>query len=261
MDFLKKHYEKILLGVMLAGLIGGLIFMLFYIASDKEKMESVSSSLTTPRAKILTNLDLTVQDSAAARLKSTYNLDLDTTNKLLNPLEWQKTSDGTLIPARKTGLQVAVVTNITPLYLILSLDNVVTNELGAGYFIKVERQAAAKSQDRSPVRRYVSNSEKGNPIFELAQVKGVPENPDVLMLKLVDSGEVVPVTKDKPFRRPDGYMADIVYNLEHKAFHKKRVGDKFSFAGVDCVVVGINANEVILEDQSNQKKTPLPLVP
>ena len=37
MDFLKKHYEKVLLGVMLAGLIGVLVFMLFYIASDTEE--------------------------------------------------------------------------------------------------------------------------------------------------------------------------------------------------------------------------------
>ncbi len=35
MEFLKKHYEKILLGVVLAGLIGVLVFMMFYIAADK----------------------------------------------------------------------------------------------------------------------------------------------------------------------------------------------------------------------------------
>ena len=35
MQFLKKHYEKILLGIVLAGLIGVLVFMLFYIAADK----------------------------------------------------------------------------------------------------------------------------------------------------------------------------------------------------------------------------------
>ena len=64
MDFLKKHYEKILLGVMLAGLIGVLVFMLFYIASDKADMANKRDSLTNPHVKALTNLDMTVQDSA-----------------------------------------------------------------------------------------------------------------------------------------------------------------------------------------------------
>ena len=44
------------------------------------------------------------------------------------------------------GPEAVVVTKITPLYLILTLDSVETNvdnELGARYVIGVERQAAA----------------------------------------------------------------------------------------------------------------------
>jgi hypothetical protein len=260
MDFLKKHYEKILLGVMLAGLIGVLVFMLFYIASDQTDMENKRNSLTNPHVKELTNLDLTVEDGAIARLKSTYNLDLETTNKLLNPGEWQMALDRSLIPAKKTGLSATVVTNITPLYLVLSLDAVATNDMGAGYFVKVERQAAVASK-RHPTRHYVSKGDKANDTFALVDVKGAPDNPDALVLKLVDTGEVVTVTKDTPYRRVDGYMADFRYDPERKAFHGKRVGDKFSLGGVDCVVVGINQNELILEDESNQKKTSLPFVP
>ena len=69
MDFLKKHYEKILLGVMLAGLIGVLVFMLFYIASDTAGMEEKRNSLIHRKANALTNLDLTLEDSSLARLK------------------------------------------------------------------------------------------------------------------------------------------------------------------------------------------------
>ena len=39
MEFIKKHYEKMLLGLVLAGLIGALVFMLFYIAADKQAMD------------------------------------------------------------------------------------------------------------------------------------------------------------------------------------------------------------------------------
>ena len=66
MDFLKKHYEKVLLGLMLAGLIGVLVFMIFYITSDKADMDSKRITLINPPAKALTNLDLTLLDGVAA---------------------------------------------------------------------------------------------------------------------------------------------------------------------------------------------------
>jgi len=261
MDFLKKHYEKVLLGVMLAGLIGVLVFMLFYIASDKEDMARKRESYVNPRVKALTNLDMTLQDSSILRLKSAYNLDLETTNKLLNPFEWQKAQDGSLIPAKKTGLQVAVVTNIAPLYLIVSLDSTMTNELGARYVFKVERQAAATPAKRRPASHYVSVGEKPNDTFALLEVKGAPENPDGLVLKLVDNGEVVTISKDKPYRRVDGYMADFRYDPERKVYHGRRIGDTMSFGGVNYAVVEVNSNELILSDQSNQKKTSLHFSP
>jgi hypothetical protein len=261
MDFLKKHYEKVLLGLMLAGLIGVLVFMIFYIAADTTDMENKRTSLINPPVKALTNLDMTLQDSAILRLKSAYNLDLETTNKLLNPMEWQRALDNTLIPAKITGLHVAVVTNILPLFLVISNVSSQTNELGARYVISVERQAAPTPAKRRPTSHFVSVNDKPNDAFALLQVKGPPENPDALVLKLADSGEVVTISHDKPYRRVDGYAADFRYDPERKVFHGRRIGDKVSFGGVDYVVVEVNQNELILSDQSNQKKTSLPFVP
>jgi hypothetical protein len=262
MDFLKKHYEKVLLGLMLAGLIGVLVFMIFYITSDKADMDNKRISLINPPVKALTNLDLTLQDGLASRLKSPYNLDLETTNKLLNPMEWMRASDGSLITAAKrTGLQVAVVTNITPLYFVVEFSSTTTNELGARYVVSVERQAAAIANKRHRTPHYVSKGDKPNDAFALLEVKGPPENPDALVLKLVDSGDVVTISHDKPFRRVDAYAADFRYDPERKVFRDKRIGAKFSFGGVDYSVVEVNQNELILSDQSNQKKTSLRFVP
>lgn len=195
------------------------------------------------------------------RLKTPYSLDLETTNKLLNPMEWQKALDGNLIPAaKKTGLQVAVVTSITPLFLVISNVSSTTNELGARYNISVERQAASPAK-RHPVSHFVSAGDKANETFELLQVKGAPENPDALVLKLVDSGDVVTISHGKAYQKVEGYAADFRYDPERKIFRGKRIGDKISFGGVDYVVVEVNKNELILSDQSNQKKTSLPFVP
>lgn len=264
MDFLKKHYEKVLLGLMLAGLIGVLVFMLFYIAADTEAMTNRRMTYIHPPVHALTNLDTTLLDAAMLRSKAPYNLDLETTNKLLNPMEWQKSLDGTLLlAARRTGALVAVVTNIVPLYLTISLDSVMTNEFGARYIIQVERQAAATPAARHPTRYYVSKGDKPNPKdpFALESVKGPPENPDALVLKLTDTGELVTISAAKPFQRVDGYLADFRYDPERKPFHNVRVGYKLAFGGEEYQVVEINQHELILQDQSNQKKTSLPFVP
>lgn len=261
MQFLKKHYEKIVLGVVLAGLIGGLVFMLFYIAAEKQAMEEMVSGIINKPVKPLPDVDLTTNNAATARFQTPFNLDLETANKVFNPFEWVKTPDGRLVKKATSLAQAVVVTNIAPLYLILSLESVTTNELGARYVIGVQKQADKNPSKRVKQQRYVSVGDKPNDTFALVEVKGPAENPDALMLKLGDTGEVVSVSRARPYRRVDGYIADFRYDLEKKIFRARRVGDRVSFGGADYIVFDINQNELILADQSNQKKTPLPFVP
>jgi hypothetical protein len=264
MDFLKKHYEKIVLGIVLAGLVGALVFLPFYIGSETQKMTDLRDTLINPPVKALTNLDLTVQSNAVARLQSAYNLDFENGNKLFNPVEWQKGLDGEPIKihtGNEIGIKAVVVTNITPLYLVLTLDSVTTNELGARYVIGVEKQAEKSPAKRHKQQRYISLGDKPNDTFTLVNVKGAPESPDALVVKLADTGETVTVAKDKPYRRVDAYAADFRYDPEKRIFHSRRAGDKISFNGTDYLVADVNQNELILSDQSNQKKTSLPFSP
>ena len=261
MQFFKKHYEKILLGIVLAGLIGVLVFMLFYIASDKQAMDDAANGLINPPAKALPDLDLTTNGAAMTRLQSSFVLDLETGNKLFNPFQWQKTLDNRIVKKdTSVGPQVAVVTNIVPLYLVLTLDSATTNEAGARYVIGVERQAAATLAKRHKQQRFVSKGDK-NDMFTLVDVIGAPENPDSVLINLADSGETVTVLRDKPFRRVDGYMADFRYDPEKKVFHNCRVGTKVSFNFTDFLVSEVSQNELVLMDQSNQKKSALPFAP
>jgi hypothetical protein len=262
MQFIKKHYEKILLGIVLAGLLAVLVFMIFFIAADKQAMQEKADSTINAPAKALADLDLTTNQAAMARLAAPYVLDFDTGNKIFNPFVWQRTLDNRLVRAgTSTGPQVAVVTNITPLYLILSLDSVTTNELGARYVIGVEKQAALTAAKRHKQQRFVSAGDKANDTFELVSIKGAPENPDALVVKLVDSGELATIKHDAPFRRVDAYMADFRYDPEKKIFSHCRTGTRVSFGGAEYVVADVSQNELVLQDQSNQKKTPLPFAP
>lgn len=259
MDFLKKHYEKILFGVVLLGLLGALIFLPFMIRSDRQKQEEISRGIITHPVQPLPPLDLPEESNAIQRLQLPCHLDFETTNRLFNPVEWQRAVNGTLIKietGKEVGPAAVKVTSITPLYFILSLDSVETNEFGVRYVIGVERQAAASPWQREKQQHYASVGDK-NDTFTITGVKGPPANPTQLVLQLTDSGQLVTVSKGKPFRRADAYMADLKYTPEGKNWEDQRVGAVLKFAGDDYIIVAINQNEVVLSAQSNQKKTTL----
>jgi hypothetical protein len=264
MDFVKKHYEKILLSVVLLGLMGVLVFMLYLIPSDRQRLADIRQSIIRHAVKPLDPLDLTRETNVSARLQSPYKLDFSTTNKLFNPLPWQKRTDGTLVPVKPglIGPDAAVVTKTTPLCLILTLDSIETNEFGARYVVSMERQAAVLSAQRVKRQHYASVGEK-NETFTITDVNGSPGNPAQLklILQLTDTGERATLSKDKPFRRTDGYSADLKYDPEGKKWQGQRIGADLKFAADDNIIVAINQDTVILLARSNQKKTTLTCSP
>ena len=113
MDFVRKHYEKILLGVVLLGLVGALVFLPFWILHDRDVLVATRKGITSQPVEPLPPLDLTEQSNAIQRLQSPYKLNFETTNRLFNPVEWQKAMNGTLIKiesGREVGPQAVVVT-------------------------------------------------------------------------------------------------------------------------------------------------------
>src|SRR5258705_2984847 len=126
MDFLKKHYEKILLGVVLVGLAVAVAFLPFKIASEKQKLEDMRNTLIHPKVKPLTNLDLTIYETSLKLMAASSQIDLSSTNRLFNPMPWQQTRDvpPRLIRSDKAGPTAAVATNIMPLYLRLTFEAV-----------------------------------------------------------------------------------------------------------------------------------------
>jgi hypothetical protein len=260
MDFLKKHYEKILLGFVLLGLVGAMVFLPFMILHDRKTLDDTRIGIIIHPVKPLPPLDLGAESNIIQRLQLPYRLDLEATNRLFNPVEWQRAADGSPIKiasGNEVGPRAIAVTRITPLYFILTLDSVQTNQFGARYIVGVERQAESVSWRRTKRQHYASVSEK-NDAFTITAVQGPPADPAQLILQLTDSGEMVNLSKNKPFRRVDAYMADLKYGPEGRNWEGQRVGDDLKFAGDDYIIVAINQNEVVLSAKSNQKKTTLP---
>jgi hypothetical protein len=227
----------------------------------------MSYGIVHPKVVPLAGLDLTQETNVLERLQSPYKLDFSTTNKLFNPVPWQKKADGTLIKGSQAGPSTAVVTSITPLYLILALDSmetnsIETNELVARYVISMERQASALPSQRGKRQHYASVGEKvgdKNDAFIIKGASGSTADPGTLKLivQLTDTGESATLSKDKPFRRVDGYSADLKYDPEKKTWQGQRIGANLKFAGDDYIIVAIDPGAVILSARSNQKKTTL----
>jgi hypothetical protein len=259
MDFLKKHYEKILLGVVLIGMAVALALLPFFISSEKQKLTDMSSAVLHPKVKPLTNLDMTLPEQTIKRLASPAVIDFGPPNRLFNPMPWQKTADGHLILRESVGPNRIVVTNISPLVLELTLDSVNTSEPTPQYVIGIERQAAANPAQRRKTQRLCGmNPPTKNETFTMLEVKGKPEDPSQIVVQLNDTGEKAVITKDKPFQRVDGYTADLHYDLEKKTWQRQRVNSApLTFNGEEYKIVAINQNEVVLSAKLNGKKWPI----
>jgi hypothetical protein len=255
MDFLKKNYEKILLGVVLLGLAIAVAFLPVKIRSEEDELTAKKEGLINPRIQMLSNLDLTLSEAALQRMATLAVIDFSKPNKLFNPMPWQRTPDGHLIPGSSVGPSAAVVTNITPLYLKLTLDSVSVLDSGPKYVIGIEKEAAATAAGRLKKGAYCStNPPTKNDTFTMLEVKGSkPEEPSEVIVELNDTGEKAVITKDKPFKRVDGYMASLRYEPEKRSWDKRRVGAVISFNNEDYKIVVINSNEVVLS-APNQKK-------
>lgn len=244
MAFLKKHYEKILLSVVLLILAGTAVWL--FVAVEK-KRDEVQVSIPPLGNKKIQALDLSSYQKAFERSKNPPSIDFSQPHHLFNPVIWKQSSDGKLFKIVTSDLPRILKT--TPLHFTIAFEK--TAETG-GYQFNVVREAIAKKPDQK--RAYVKKGDKGM-FFKLKDVQGPPENPTGFVLELNDNKQEVVVTPDQPFKRVDGYAADMKYDIEKKDFNNTRVGDSITFAGETYKVVAIAENEVTVQSISNQKQT------
>lgn len=268
MDLLKKHYEKIILGVVLLVLAVIAVMMLVMVPSERAALEQQASEIINRPTKAIEPLNISTQQMRFTRLSTAGVVDLSSTNKVLNPLQWQKTADGQRIKIQtgdETGPKALIVTKQTPLHLTMTLESVSTNDTGNRYVISVEREAHADRNKRGKKSVFAKKDEKTE-VFVVREIKGPVDAPTELVLELVDGGELVSVSKEKPFKRVDGYMVDLKYPLENRppwtnqrVYHPTLNPTSLKFGGEEYNIVAITKTEVVVLAKSNQKKTPVPI--
>lgn len=258
MDFIKKHYEKVLLGAVLLLATAAVASLPFLIAGEREALGRLRDEITRRAPKPLTNLDLTISEATVKALGAPLGADFGRPHNLFNPVQWQKRPDGTLIKiaqGNEIGPEAAIITKTTPLHLIVSLDSVGPSSSGvpSGYMVGIEKQAALLPRERSKRQVFATlNVKKGD--VTLREIKGAPDAPDELIVELADTGDLVSVKKEVPYRRVDGYLADLRYDPEKKTFINRRVNDRLIIAQEEYNIVAITENEVVVSQKLTGKK-------
>lgn len=253
MQFLKKNWEKILLGLVGFGLVVAVGFLPVMVANERVRLVDLRNIIINRPVKPLPAVNLAPFDAVLHRAATPIQLDFSTTNKLFNPIRWLRAVNGTIFPSPAgRELEKLEITKITPLYLVISLESITPSDLGTRYGIVVDQQAAPRaSQRRRPY--YVSKGDKKD-AFTLVDVKGPVDNPAALALELPDVDKQVDIAKGKPYRRVDGYMADLKYPPDNRSYTNRRVGDRLYIAGEEYTIASINKDEVVLSAKSNGKK-------
>ena len=256
MQFLKKNYEKIILGVVVLAAIGLVASLPFMVSGEKQKLQEQEAIVIRPNLTPLQPLDLSKEDEFISRAHNAITVNLDKPHKIFNPVRWQLKNNAPYRNPAGEELDKLIVTKISPLYEIYSLTSV--NALEGSptrYGIGITHQAAARIADRNAAKTtYVGLNETTNN-FTLVAAEGQDVETASVTLELSDTGQKVTITKSKPFERPEGYTADLLYQPDGRQFNGRRKTDTSSItiANESYKIVDITEHEVVLFQLSNQK--------
>ncbi|MDX1952139.1 MAG: hypothetical protein SFY81_08125 [Verrucomicrobiota bacterium] len=255
MQFLKKHYEKLILSLVLLGLAAAAALMPVKVSQERQKEEARKDQLIGGKPKPFPPIDLSSNRLVLQKTERPVKFELAGSHNLFNPVRWQKRPDGGLIKissGNEVGLGALDVTAIEPLYMTVSLDEISGTGANIRYKITLRKET---DRPATPQTRLVQPGNSNSSIFTLQQVQGPPENPTGLVILLPNEVEPIIINKEKPYRRIVGYSADLKYDPENLVRKGMRVKDAIVFGGESYNIVAINQNEVVLSAKSNQKQT------
>ena len=275
MEFLKNHYEKIVLSVVLLLMATAAVLLVLQVRSVEEELgafrkvivetggQSVERPKTNPYTAILTKAQPPV-------------VDLVQPHKVFNPERWlMDRTNGILISGKDVGVGKLQLLEVQPMQLKLEL--VVSGSAERqSYLVNITREYAQKTIDQRPTKRSVTlNSTNfvdapSKQRFIVARaIEGPPDNPTVT-LDYQEPGkdlQKITLTKDKPFSAVVEYGVKMFYPVEKIAFPNplrkdvvwERKDSPLVFAGDTNIIVEITVSNVIVKAVSNDKTTTIPV--
>src|ERR1051325_2540685 len=256
MEFLKKHYEKLILSVVLLGLAVVAATLPMQVNKEKESEENRKQSLIGAKVTPLAPVDLNTNQTILEKVKKPIKFDIAGKHNLFNPVPWVEKPNGELVKIQggNMGISALQVTAINPLHMIMSFDEVIptagangTNEFK--YQVTVIREGAASGGKQG---RAMSVGLSAAGIGTLKEVQGTADNPTGLVMELPDRTRVT-ISKDKPFAKIIGYAADLVCELPPVTKKGAKVGDQVQIPPDVYIINAIDTNSVVLRDRRQKQ--------
>ena len=169
-------------------------------------------------------------------------------HNLFNPVTWRRKANGELLKILKTGPDALSVINIAPLYTVIAYDHPSGN--GAIYVFNVQQHSGRKTIE------YAKKDEKTKSgLYIIRGIKDAPDDPSEIQLEILETEETVWISKGNPYRRVDGYIADMKYDPESRSLPKERVNDTLILDNEQYKIVEITNNVVRVQSIKNTKVT------
>lgn len=262
MEFLKKHYEKIILSVVLLGLAVVAAYLPIKVNQEKENEDRRKEQLIGAKVTPFPPVDLTTNAAVLVKVKTPIKFDISGRHNLFNPVPWVKRPNGELIKVQtgdEIGIGALQVTAITPLNLIVSFDGIAGDPTQAKdprdlkYQLTVTRETM--SSGAKSVRAFTIGT--ANNLGTMKEIIGPADNPTGAKFLPLGEQELLTITRDKPYTRVIGYSADVFYSPAGVTRKGMRRGDAFAIPGNDLyTLVNIEKDTVVFEAKSNKKQTP-----
>lgn len=253
-DLLKRHYEKVLLALALIGLIGAVLYLNQVKNAENDKLANYEKDIPRRKSNPVPQVDVSILTEATKRANNPPAINFAPPHNLLNPVKWQQGGTDNRTVKVETGKEVGPeameVVKVTPLNLTITLDGPSGSGVNMSVFPETNRLVRAKIQSfvttNSPADRVHRTR-----FFTLRDLKTAPEA--IADIELAD-GTKATVKADQPFKRIEGYKADLKYTPENRNLNDMRVGDKLTLAGEDYNIVAINPTEIVVSARSNNRR-------
>lgn len=273
MEFLKNHYEKLILGLTLLLMAAGAVMLVLEAGMVQEELDGYRKTIVESEGKPPTTEDSAARKKTLDQARRPPQTDFVKVHRVFNPDAWYVDTNGNLVAGTNVGVNRLVVQSITPQQLQLEFAAVGGSPERPSVSFNMVRQFGRTPAETNRTRRSITlnttnTSNTLDPARKLVlharEIGGTPEAPEA-KLELHEPGKdplKFLLSKAQNFATVIDYVAHIYYEVETNFVWKvARKDTPLVFAGDTNIVVEVTATNVILRAVSNDKITILPLGP
>jgi hypothetical protein len=259
LNILKKHYEKVILSVVLLALAVASAMLVLRVAAERERLDEVRHLPMPVGTRELVPVDVSTNLTTLARIQRPTPVRLSGTNNLFNPVPWQRRADDRLVKmvtGDEMGAGALEITAIRPLHLIVSFVDATRADGLPQYRFRIEREAAPTIRERRPENFTFTSVGSRNAGLLLREIR-TPQDPRTFVFESLEDKSEVVVRVDEPHRAVVAHTVDLRYDADGRPSRlppDRRVGDSITIAGDPHKIVAITATNVTVE-ASNRKRT------